>query len=216
MRWLLVNYSRFVSVLCVAQFTAWVPLSQAVDDSRLWLPANHNRLFLDLRDAAHAAERLSRCVTVLQGTIDLDESAPQKPIYRILCRQQNGQSYNELVDGISFEALTTNIVITPAPTAQELEKIRLAEEAKRQQEALEVLNAQWLRCEAAINAKVSLMNDVQWRSEIPAQPRALEGGAVEFLMDFDAKSIQGVGLRYHARCQFLPDNELNTKIYARK
>lgn len=216
MRWPLVSYKKFASTACVAQILLGASLCHALDDQRLWLPANHQRLFLDLKDAALAAETLTRCTTVLEGTIDLDESTHEHPIYRILCRQDDGLSYNELVDGLNFKTLTTKIIETPPPTKEDLEALQAAEEKAKEQTRLAKLESLWRRCEEAINKKVALMNDVEWKSSLPAVARELSAGAIEFLMDFDAKSLQGAPLRYHARCQFLADGELTTKIYARK
>jgi len=52
------------------------------------------------------AKFMDLCVNVLRGTLDLDQSRKNGPIYRSLCRHKNGKSYNETVNGTTFKTLT--------------------------------------------------------------------------------------------------------------
>lgn len=172
----------------------------ALDEERLWLPTKYNTLFLELKDAALAAESLERCVTVLRGTIDIDQSRNGKPIFRILCRQSNGLSYNEMVDGVSMETLTTT---APVPLTPEEERAR--------QEAL------WLECKEEFDKKTRLMANKTFEQE-PLAPITdiLSEKAVLFTFDFTAEDMYGANLYYTARCTFDEAGILKFKISARK
>ncbi len=213
MQWPSVKSKIFVSssigLMGLASF------SYSFDDKSLWLPGKYGSLFLDLKKAAQSAENLERCVTILRGTIDLDDSTSGHPVYRFLCRQSNGRTYNEMVDGLTFETLTTIIEVPVEPTAEELEALRLAEE-KRKQEALDarILHL-WSLCEAELALKVRLMNDIQWITEFPAVPDEITDESAVFTVDFDAKNVQGAALAYRAKCRFSENDALNVRISAR-
>lgn len=191
-------------------------LANAVDDKRLWLPGNYASLFIELKRAAVAAEKLDRCISVEQGTIDLDDSSSEHPVYRILCRQDSGRTYNEMVDGISFATLTTKIVIPVEVSEDELETLRLIEE-KRKQEALEVRIAKLGDlCETAIKEKTRLMKNVIWLTTLPISPGELEESSAKFTVDFNAKDVRGGLLRYQAVCHFSQDDQLKLRVSGRK
>jgi len=88
--------SRIVFLLLL-----FLPLSAlSVDASRLWLPVKYQKHYMELMKAAKVAESIKRCTVVLEGTIDVGESKDGHPIFRVLCRQKSGKSYNEMIDGI--------------------------------------------------------------------------------------------------------------------
>lgn len=197
-------------------FVIFPLLAGAVDDQRLWLPAEYSRLFLDLKEAAMAAEGLERCVNVLRGTIDLDQSTASRPIYRILCRQRNGRSYNEMVDGQTFETLTTKIVVPEPPSPGELEAQRLAEE-KRIAEAREARRQKaWELCESALKSRLRLMQDVSWLSDFPPAPVTFNDQVVVFTLDFNAIDVYGKPLRYRSTCEYLSEQALSVNIFGRE
>ncbi len=214
MRWPLVKFKIFVSISFMAG--ALASSVYAVEDARLWLSASHAPLFIDLKQAALAAEKLERCVSVAEGTIDLDDSMPDHPIYRILCRQKNGRTYNEMVDGISFKTLTTKIEVPVLPTEDELEALRLTEE-KRKQEAkkmrIESLSG---ICVQGIKGKTRLMKGVVWLTPLPLQPTEMDDTSAKFSVDFDAKGVHGGALRYRANCFFSDGDKLTLRVSGRK
>lgn len=214
MRWPLVKSKKFVSVPILVGVL--VSSANAVDDERLWLSASHSLLFIDLKEAALAAENLERCVSVVEGTIDLDDSKPGHPIYRILCQQKNRRTYNEMVDGISFATLTTKIEVPVLPSENELEALRIAEE-KRKQEAKDVrIESLSSICEQAINDKTRLMKGVVWLTALPVQPIDMDETSARFTVDFDAKDIHGGVLKYRANCYFADGDKLTLRVSARK
>ncbi len=214
MQWPSAKFKKLVSFsIVVGALTSSV---YAVDDDRLWLSGSHSPLFIDLKQAALAAESLERCVSVVEGTIDLDDSMPDHPIYRILCRQKNRRTYNEMVDGISFKTLTTKIEIQVVPTEDELEALRIAEE-KRKQEA-KTVRVESLSdiCEQAIKDKSRLMKDVVWLTPLPIQPVEMDDISAKFSVDFDAKGVHGGALKYRANCFFTDGDKLKLRVSGRK
>lgn len=213
MRWPSVKYKIFAST---ALFSLISSPSIAVEDKRLWLPGKYAGLFIELKKAAEAAESLERCVSVQQGTIDEDDSKPDHPIYRILCKQENGRNYNEMVDGLTFETLTTVVEVPVEPTPEELEAMRIAEEKRKEEEKRARINHLWGLCEEKIKHRVKLMSDFSWVTEMPAEPSRYEESFVQFTVDFDAKDIQKSPLHYQAVCNFSENDALNVKIKGRK
>lgn len=190
-------------------------LSFALDESRLWLPKRYQTLYLKLVDAAVAAEGIDRCVTVLEGTIDLDASNVSHPIYRILCRQENGRSYNEMVDGITFETLTTPKIVEPELSEEELEAIRLAEEARKAALLEQRKRDFWALCHMEIQQRTRLMIDFTWVSEIPPEPTLLEEVEATFEVDFNAKNMWKKDLRYRAQCRVGDEIPVTVELHKR-
>ncbi|MFL0805293.1 MAG: hypothetical protein K6L81_16395 [Agarilytica sp.] len=190
--------------------------SYSFDDKSLWLPGKYGPLFLELKKAAQSAENLERCVTILRGTIDLDDSTSGHPIYRFLCRQPNGRTYNEMVDGVTFETLTTILEVPVEPTEEELEALRLAEEKRKQEERDARILHLWGLCETELGIKVRLMKDIQWITPFPAVPDEVTEESAAFTVDFDAKNVQGAALAYRAKCRFSENDALKVRISARE
>lgn len=162
-------------------------VSHAVDRSRLWLPAKYQTLHMSLIEAASAAEGLDRCEAVVEGTLDLDQSTPDHPIFRILCRQGSGLTYNEMVDGLSFVTLTTS------PDSE-----------KRRQTQTQLA---WQQCRLHLLERTRLMTDLRWLSDIdaPLEPVMITAEEVRFSIDFDAKSMERELLRYRGECAVVED-----------
>lgn len=163
------------------------PIGHALDKNRLWLPVRYQSLYLPLVEAASVAEALERCVAVVEGTLDLEQSKPDHPIYRIQCRQANGLTYNEMVDGVSFTALTTVETIESEPTAEDI--------AQRKRAA-------WQECREQLVAQTQLMKDLRWEAGVEGliEPDVYSEEEVRFLVNFDARSMKKEPLRYTAEC----------------
>lgn len=174
----------------------------AVDESRLWLPKTYHSKYIDLVKAAAAAENLERCVDVLEGTIDLSQSTKQHPKYRILCRQPNGRSYNEMVDGLTFEPHNK-----PDPEAEERQRRR--EEQKRRIEFVQL-------CEDELAASTKKMIDFMRITEEQPEPHVWEPEEAQYQIDFDAKNIWGDKLRYRALCTVSADKKVEMEILKRR
>ena len=186
----------------------------AVDESRLWLPKNHEKHYLDLLAAARAAESLDRCRVVLRATIDLEKSVPAHPIFRILCRQDNGRTYNELVDGLSNKTLTTVIPEVTSLSEAELEALRIEQErlhALALEEQKTIFRDQ---CSRVLEDATRGMIDTRRLNENP-EPLEFSLEHAHFEFDFDAKSIEGEVLNYRAVC-VTGNAEKETELRVRK
>jgi hypothetical protein len=173
----------------------------ALDESRLWLPTKYERHYLDLRDSALAAEALERCVSVLSGTIDLQQSREQQPIFRIQCRQENGRTYNEMVDGNTKKTLTTVIQEPQELTPEELEQLRLEQERRRQEEREAKRLALFQVCQQRYQEKTRLFQSLQQLNEgKETQEFDEQKGRAKFYFDFDAVDMEGKPLEYRATC----------------
>lgn len=184
-----------VLVLSLAPLTSY-----SLDEKRLWLAKSHQIHYLALLKSALAAESIDRCVEVLEGTLDRDQSKEDHPIFRILCRQDNGRSYNEMVDGLSFETLTTPKPVEVELTPEELERIRLAEEERQRQIAAQRKLSMWQMCELALLDRTKMMIDLVWLHNGQPEPTEFTDEGAHFEVGFNAKSIWGKPLAYTADC----------------
>lgn len=184
-----------------AWLLCWCVSAQALDQERLWLPQSYHKYHLNLLQAAQAAQALPRCQTVLEGTIDREQSQPNQPLFRILCRQKDGRSYNEMVDGLTFATLTTPLVVEAELTEQEREKLRRQKQA-REAEALKLRKEDaWRRCREKIQHRTRLMIDLKVLTQQQPEPVAMDEHSMEFAVDFDAKDMVGDALNYRANCR---------------
>jgi len=175
--------------------------AHGLDESRLWLPVKYQKLYLELKAAAEAAESLDNCSEVLKGVIDLERSEPEHPIFRILCRRPDGISYNEMVDGLSKETLTTQVVPERELTEEELEVLRLEEERRIAQERAH-RKAQFNQaCNTAFVEATGLMIDRQRLSPEKLEPVSFDDVQAVYRIAFNATSIGGAPLEYVAVCQ---------------
>lgn len=186
----------------IALMVAMSPWAHGLDVNRLWLPIKYQTHYLSLVEAATVAEALERCVTVVEGTLDLEQSVPEHPIYRIQCRQANGRTYNEMVDGLSFDTLTTVEMIEPEPTEEELERLRIEEERRRQEEVARRKREAWQLCQSQLIERTQLMSELQWLADItgPLEPDSYSDEEVRFSVGFDARSMWREPLHYMAEC----------------
>ena len=189
--------------------------SSALDEERLWLPTNYERVYLDLKASAEKAEALDRCVKVLRGTIDLQKSTPEHPIFRIQCRQENGRTYNEMVDGLTKETLTTVQVVEVPLTEEELEAKRLEEEKQRLAELESRKNEFLSSCLGTLREKTRLFKDVEILNTAP-EPLEFDMESALFKFQFDAKDIHDVSLAYQAVCSVEAGMAPSIKIKGRR
>jgi len=142
----------------------------ALDESRLWLPVSYQDKYLELKQAALTALEKNKCTEVLRGTLDRDRSSEHRSIYRILCRQENGRTYNEL------------IFLKP-----EHMSAALIEELRRERETR--VNLFWSVCEKEFKKRSELMIEVKRLSEGRVEPLEQEDGLHIFSFGFDAEDI---------------------------
>lgn len=179
--------------------------SHAVDEGRLWLPVKYQSLHSSLIKAASAADEVDRCLVVAEGTLDLEQSKPEHPVFRILCRQENGRTYNEMVDGLSFATLTT-----PKKTESEL----FPDESE--QFRLQKLDA-WQQCRALLIEHTRLMQNLVWLRDLdtPPEPEFYSAEEIRYSISFDARSAWREPLHYVGQCivrQGTPEVSLSKRL----
>lgn len=214
------------------------PLSSSVaalDIDRLWLPTEFRGQYLKLRDAALAAEATPQCQEVLRGTLDLDQSSSELSVYRILCRQENGTSYTEFVDGDTLQPRSLTPDPAPPELAHEREQ-RLAQEEQSEKvdedstaevavaergvgtaaeadepppQSSEVQRRRILgeACQSEILARTAMMLDLVWLTERPLV-EVLANGQLRYTAEFNAKDMWSTELHYEAVCTISTPQEL--------
>lgn len=217
MPWPLVKFNIYNKVFFALLLLCSVnPTTIALDEKRLWLPTRYQTLFLKLKEAAFAAEAIDRCVTVLRGTLDVEQSTPDHPMYRILCRDPDNRSYTEMVDGLTMETLTTPKVVEVEPTPEELERQRLMEEARKAAEEAQRKATFWEICQGRILSRTSLMLNLTWLTEGRPEPNPWSEEEAVFTVDFDAENMWGKPLNYRAICTIRSPEDVDLKVKKRR
>lgn len=198
MQWHLVIYKVFVSAIIFMSGCSGSAL--ALDKSRLWLSQSDQKYYLDLVRAARVADALDRCQSVLEGTLDREQSQQNHPYFRILCRQENGRSYNEIVDGLSFETLTTPVIVEPELSEAEKEHLRQLQKAQEELELARRKTEAWQRCEEQIRHQTQLMIHMVWLTTEEPAPLSFDDNEAVFIADFDAHDPGGNLLHFSATC----------------
>lgn len=89
----------FSLVLCYPASAVSVELEQ------LWVPQSYLRHLPRLYDAAQLVEESSRCHEFLEGSMALDHSSLEHPVFKFRCRDVERKTYGLMVDGPSLEKL---------------------------------------------------------------------------------------------------------------
>ena len=196
-----------------------------MNEDRLWLPTSHEKLYLKLKSSADTVAELERCKVILRGTLDFEQSTAEIPIFRFLCRQENGRTYNELVDGNTGRALTT-------VAEQETEEDNLSEAERqkmREQMEAKAINDRKIafqtRCYKKTQRKISMFQSAQiYRDDEPLKQFEFDDVDENFVLrglkaiyqkDFDAKDIEGAGLEYRVVCELDNNGEERVRIEKR-
>lgn len=201
-------------------------LSATIDENKLWLPrsfSHHQKLMLE---SAEKAANARGCNQFIRGEIVQDESTKDEPIFKFICRDDNGSSFRILINGI------TGTVDNPIQTIID-ENNRLAAEAKAaedkanaeaqakaEKEALEAkIKAQaqyWDICHEAIKKRIVLMKDMTIVSRMPPIPVISTDDTYTYSINFNATSSYGKTLAYRASCHISGLDEFDIKIKARR
>lgn len=202
-----------VIAVCSISFPVF---AKPYEDFVLWLPVKYEYLYLKLKEATTAAANLERCSKVLEATVDLEKTQIDKPIFRVLCRQPNGRTYNEIVDGNTSRTLTTYVPIVEelseeALLAQEQERIRLAEEAKRQRK-IDMFNL----CKLEFERVSEFMLSVEPLFDSSQEPTSQTATQLVYHLNFNAQNPQKEPLRYHGLCVVNEQKVESFKVRSRR
>lgn len=196
----------------------------AVDRSRLWLPSSYKQHFSELRKVAELAEeKAPRCVEVVDGTLSESLSTVEKPIFRLICRDESKRTHAMQIDGITFE-----VVDLSRPSgrvtfeALELERIEAEKQAvldqqEAERQALLLLQKNmWADCLEQLAVRTKNMRALVWRSQDMPEPIVDEDDSTLFTADFDAQDIYAKALHYRGECRYQSLEDVTVKIRPRR
>lgn len=205
------------------------PSAAKIADSKLLLPASYRKYFSSLQRATELAAETEQCKQFLQGGLQLDRSESNHPIFRILCRDERGQSYALLVDGLSLMLIDETRpggTVSFAALQQELdearERQRLLDERSAKEalaeatrlEDLELLRAAqelvrlenerklalWNHCVQELKLRVQNMHSVVWLTQVMPDSQSDEDNRLSYQIDFNAQDLYQQPLYYRAEC----------------
>lgn len=197
------------------------PMVYGLDESRLWLPVTYKHYYFELLASGLAAEAQRECESVVEGTTDLDRSKPDHPVFRMLCRNPDGRTFNVLVDGLTRSIITPGYEIDQLLTSeQRAERVRRREqEEERRQRQLaaekarqyEVLKERyWTQCEQAMQSTMDNMLSMEWLEDPRAPAITVEGAA--FARNFTARDFSGNKLFFTVECKVTADGSADAVI----
>ncbi len=189
--------SRFKIKLALGVFCALPLTSMAVELEQLEVPRTYLKYLPQLYDGANLMEASEKCVALMRGSVKVDASEPDHPVFSYTCRDAQGQTYRWLVDGLSLDVLDDTrpggrISFAELQAEQERlrEQARERERAKQaeldrlaqerddlaaEREALELekqLREYWQQCQKLLRSMTRNMDAVDFA--FSAQPAAKE------------------------------------------
>lgn len=201
------TWNNTIGALTFCWLSCFCPqVALSYDESRLWLPLSHEKLYLKLKQATQSAENLERCLKVLESTVDLEKSTSYTPFFKVLCRQPNGRTYTEIVDGTTFHTLTTIVPVKKELSAQEVEAKRLESLRLKEEARMTKMASHFALCAEALNEKTQLMLELNNLFDETLTPKLFDEKNTHFIMDFDAEDPSKNPLRYRAFCTISSKN----------
>lgn len=220
--------SRQLICAGIGLYLLCVPVA-ALDLSRLWLPKKYRAFYPKLLVTAETVIADGRCPMLLEGTLDLEQSGHDRPVFRLLCRREGEPSFNLMVDGLTRQTLNMESRIEALLTYEQklarqqraevlaLERQRREEERRRREEeqrrlaeqeaeraALEAKRQreEALRkaCEQALLLQTAGMIKVEWVSGWPLVAQDIAEASAAFFAHFNAEDPFGRELHYQAHC----------------
>lgn len=211
----------FLMILHLTALAFSIPLAaQGFDASRLWLPKSEAKHYKTLLAAAELATADESCSTLLEGTIDLEQSSLERPLFRIQCRGPDGLSFNTMIEGQELQALPStrpdSAVLDGAPIrSRKIDPVAAKTMQSQRIEMADVPHPAWPACQSALVEQTQKMLALKWLQKWPlqAEPPSAEQG--HFTADFDAVDPYRQPLRYRALCTYGPDSAVKVEILRR-
>lgn len=190
------SWSRYLvlGLLCASPLTsAVVPKEYR---HKLWLPSSQKQLMPNLWQAAQEVMGDEACTELVRGEYMDSKSKPDKPVFRILCRDENRKTYAVLVDGTSFERLHAT-----GETRLQQKQRHLPQYSRR--------------CLQELKSKTERMIKPRWPEGAVLSPTKIDNEAVEYEVDFSAETLTGRYLDYRGYCHFTSLNDLVVEVRPR-
>ncbi len=185
--------------------------SAGINASGLWLPRSLSQYQAQLLQAAELALAQEHCQTVLEGTLDREQSTEGKTLYRILCRTSNGTSFNLMID------LERAQVLGRRPELPDESEYASAGDEDVASSAALLLKASetWHACQVALLQSTALMASLKWLQPWPLEPAAADSQTTTYVADFDAVDAERKRLRFRARCSVDADAKAEVELMRR-
>ncbi len=182
---------KIINIIFICIFVSAPAYSTTLDDideSTLWLTSKYERHFLSLKQAAVLVANTPRCTKLLEATIDLDKTTNMFIFYRVLCRGVNNRTYFEIVDGSEMTIL------------------------KEEKPVIEKLGV----CLDEFTKQTTFMENVERLFDQAIQPASQTEEKTQYLLPFNAKTMQGITLKYQASCTISDKGVMLFDVEARK
>ncbi|MCV6626208.1 MAG: hypothetical protein OIF38_08935 [Cellvibrionaceae bacterium] len=166
-------------------------------EAYLWLPASYKSQLPALQAAAEVAATNPRCLTLLKGTINVDHSTQEAPVFRFLCRDKNRKTFGFLLDGKSYKAFD--------PSDSRFHK-GPSERSMREY---------WSSCQRAISDMYEDYRTIKILTKKRPKPILYQDATVGIAIDFDAISLIGEPLQFRAECIFNSGTSYRIKLTGR-
>ncbi|MBB6520773.1 hypothetical protein [Pseudoteredinibacter isoporae] len=183
------------SVLFYASFHA--PVLKAADPY-LWLPTSYKGKLPQLKQAVDVARENPRCSQVLKGTVNVDLSSQQVPVFKILCRDDERKTFSLLLDGTSFKTYDrTKSRFHKGPSERSMREF-------------------WTACNKAVADMYEDFRTIRVLTRERPEPTLYKDATVGIAIDFDAVSLIGERLAFRAECIFTSGTSYRLKLTGRE
>jgi len=162
----------------------------------VWLPTSQKHHMDSLLRAVEIVQTQEKCVTVVRGELKESQSTPQRPVFRIICRDEQSLTYATLIDGVSLKELHA--------TGE-----TLAEQNLRHVPQYSRL------CLAQLKKEANSMLNPHWPEGVVLEPTYLDDRKIQFEVDFTAENLEAETLYYRGYCDFRNLQRLSVTIKPR-
>lgn len=170
-------------------------------DVYMWLPLSYQEKDADLSKAVDIIMDTERCERALKATISQDRSTIAHPVFKVLCRDNEGVTYWELVDGVSLT------VIKDSVPGVDAEKVAADKKLK--------LKNMWRTCSSMMDEQYLSFLNVKVLTKQQPMEIVKPDKSTHFYVDFDAVSSFGESLRYTADCIFNDNSNYHVRLRPR-
>lgn len=163
----------------------------------LWLPASYKEKMPELKKAVEVARTNPRCSKVLKGTVNVDLSSIEAPVYKLLCRDDKRRTFALLLDGADFTTYDrTKSRFHKGPSERSMKEY-------------------WTSCNRAVTDMYEDFRTIRVLTRKRPKPTMYKDATVGISIDFDAVSLIGERLEFRAECIFTSGTSYRLKLTGR-
>lgn len=183
-------------ICCVALLTSAVTAYGA--QPYLWLPKSYKHAMPKLELAVAEVLKSPRCEQVLKGTINIDLSSIEQPVFKILCRDKERKTYVTVLEGNSLAVYDrTKSRYHRGPTERSMREY-------------------WSTCQKAVNDMYEDFRTIKVLTKRRPEPILYKDGTVGIVINFDAISLIGEPLAFRAECVFSSGTSYRLRLSGRE